>query len=279
MEGLIFVRLRDSGQVYPYNNGGLKVKEGDYVIVEHDRGQDYGQVVTSGEAACLKDTAAGQAGPPAGQAGKEPLRKILRLAKDGDIRQIEENRLKVKEVFTSCVKKIEEHKLDMKLVQAEYSFDRSKIVFYFTANGRVDFRNLVKDLAKIFKARIELRQIGVRDEARLFGGFGPCGRELCCARFLKDFEPVTIKMAKEEGLPLNPPKISGICGRLMCCLSFEYESYKLLSKGLPREGEHVHTPQGKGKVMSINVFKRAASVQLEDGTWITVSYKDKEHGK
>ncbi|MDD5196246.1 MAG: stage 0 sporulation family protein [Candidatus Omnitrophica bacterium] len=279
MESLIFVRLRDSGQVYPYNSGGLKVKEGDYVVVEHDRGQDYGQVVTSGEVACVKDNAAGQAGPSAGQVGKEPPKRILRLAKDTDIRQIEENRLKAKEVFNSCVKKIEEHKLDMKLVQAEYSFDRSKIVFYFTANGRVDFRNLVKDLAKIFKARIELRQIGVRDEARLFGGFGPCGRELCCARFLKDFEPVTIKMAKEEGLPLNPPKISGICGRLMCCLSFEYESYKLLSKGLPREGEHVHTPQGKGKVMSINVFKRTASVQLEDGTWITVSYKDKEHGK
>jgi cell fate regulator YaaT (PSP1 superfamily) len=279
MEGLIFVRLRDSGQVYPYNAGGLKVKEGDYVIVEHDRGQDYGQVVISGEAACPKDASGGQAGLPAGQVGKEQPKKILRLAKDGDIRQIEENRLKAKEVFNSCVKKIEEHKLDMKLVQAEYSFDRSKIVFYFTANGRVDFRNLVKDLAKIFKARIELRQIGVRDEARLFGGFGPCGRELCCARFLKDFEPVTIKMAKEEGLPLNPPKISGICGRLMCCLSFEYESYKLLSKGLPREGEHVHTPQGKGKVMNINVFKRAASVQLEDGTWITVNYKDKEHGK
>jgi cell fate regulator YaaT (PSP1 superfamily) len=287
MEGLIFVRLRDSGQVYPYNAGSLIVKEGDYVIVEHDRGQDYGQIVTSCEAACAKDTASGAQGslPAArlpdgqGQAGKEPPKKILRLAKDSDIRQIEENRVKAKEVFNSCIKKIGEHKLDMKLVRAEYSFDRSKIVFYFTANGRVDFRNLVKDLAKIFKARIELRQIGVRDEARLFGGFGACGRELCCARFLKDFEPVTIKMAKEEGLPLNPPKISGICGRLMCCLSFEYESYKLLSKGLPREGEHVNTPQGKGKVMGVNVFKRSASVQLEDGTWITVSYKDKEHGK
>lgn len=276
MEGLIFVRLRDSGQVYPYNAGGLAVKEGDYVIVEHDRGQDYGQVVTQ---CCQGASSGAESVSPEKQGSKEPPKKILRLAKDSDIRQIEENRVKVKEVFNSCVKKIGEHKLDMKLVQAEYSFDRSKIVFYFTANGRVDFRNLVKDLAKIFKARIELRQIGVRDEARLFGGFGPCGRELCCARFLKDFEPVTIKMAKEEGLPLNPPKISGICGRLMCCLSFEYESYKLLSKGLPREGEHVHTAQGKGKVMSVNVFKRTASVQLEDGSWIVVSYKDKEYGK
>ncbi|MFA5096487.1 MAG: stage 0 sporulation family protein [Candidatus Omnitrophota bacterium] len=274
MEGLIYVRLRDSGQTYAYNAAGFSVKEGDFVIVEHDRGQDYGVVVTPGS--CCKDASSGGG---AGQTGKEAPKKILRLAREPDIRQIAENRLKAKEVFNSCLKKIEEHKLDMKLVRAEYSFDRSKIVFYFTANGRVDFRNLVKDLAKIFKARIELRQIGVRDEARLFGGFGSCGRELCCAKFLKDFEPVTIKMAKEEGLPLNPPKISGICGRLMCCLSFEYESYKLLSKGLPREGEHVNTPQGKGKVMGLNVFNRTASVQLEDGTWITVSYKEKEHGK
>ena len=279
MESLIYVRLRDSGQVFAYNAAGFSVKEGDYVIVEHDRGQDYGLVVPSCEAHGKDSAPRYKEGQSAAEAGKEPPKKILRLAREADIKQIEENRVKAKEVFNSCVKKIEEHKLDMKLVQAEYSFDRSKIVFYFTANGRVDFRNLVKDLAKMFKARIELRQIGVRDEARLFGGFGPCGRELCCARFLKDFEPVTIKMAKEEGLPLNPPKISGICGRLMCCLSFEYESYKLLSKGLPREGEHVNTPQGKGKVMSVNVFKRTASVQLEDGTWITVSYKEKEYGR
>jgi cell fate regulator YaaT (PSP1 superfamily) len=266
MEGLVFVRLRDSGQVYPYQAGGLAIKDGTYVIVEHDRGQDYGLVVSSSEAQVDKDN-------------KEPPKRIIRIAKEGDVKQIEENRIKAKEAFNSCTKKITEHKLDMKLVQAEYSFDRSKIIFYFTANGRVDFRNLVKDLAKIFKARIELRQIGVRDEARLFGGFGPCGRELCCARFLKDFEPVTIKMAKEEGLSLNPPKISGICGRLMCCLSFEYESYKLLSKGLPHEGEHVHTNQGKGKVVSVNIFKRIVSVQLDDGALIQVSYKEKEHGK
>jgi cell fate regulator YaaT (PSP1 superfamily) len=260
MQGVILVRLRDSGQVHSYDAGNLEVKEGDYVIVEHDRGLDYGQIVSPSESV-LPDTNS-----------KEPLKKILRLAKESDLKQIEENRLKAKEAFNACIKKIEEHKLDMKLVQAEYSFDRAKIIFYFTANGRVDFRNLVKDLAKIFKARIELRQIGVRDEARLFGGFGPCGRELCCARFLKDFEPVTIKMAKEEGLPLNPPKISGLCGRLMCCLSFEYETYKLLSKGLPREGEHVHTQQGKGKVISVNVFKRTAMVELEDGAQIEVSY-------
>jgi cell fate regulator YaaT (PSP1 superfamily) len=266
MGEIVFVRLRDSGQAYPYNKGELQLKDGDYVIVEHDRGQDYGQVVSCGHGCMNKES-------------KEQPKKILRLAREGDLKQIEDNRVKAKEAFNSCSKKIGEHKLDMKLVQAEYSFDRSKILFYFTATGRVDFRELVKDLAKVFKARIELRQIGVRDEARLFGGFGPCGRELCCAKFLKDFEPVTIKMAKEEGLPLNPPKISGICGRLMCCLSYEYESYKILSKGLPHEGEHVHTPKGKGKVLSVNVFKRTAAVLAEDGTIVEVSYKEKDHEK
>lgn len=263
MEGKVLVRLRDSGQAHFYLAEKLGVKEGDYVIVEHDRGLDYGQIIPPSE------NTASESG------SKEAPKKIIRIAKENDLKQIEENRAKAKEAFNQCTKKIEEHKLDMKLVQAEYSFDRSKIIFYFTAEGRIDFRNLVKDLAKIFKARIELRQIGVRDEARLFGGFGPCGRELCCARFLKDFEPVTIKMAKEEGLPLNPPKISGLCGRLMCCLSFEYETYKLLSKGLPREGEHVHTQQGKGKVINVNVFKRTATVLLEDGVQIEVNYKEK----
>lgn len=260
MERMILVRLRDSGQTYLYNATDLDAKEGDYVIIEHDRGLDYGQIIFPKDAV-LDATS------------KETIKKIVRVATDRDLKQIEENRGKSKEAFNTCLKKIKEHKLDMKLVQAEYSFDRTKIIFYFTASGRVDFRNLVKDLAKIFKARIELRQIGVRDEAKLFGGFGPCGRELCCAKFLKDFEPVTIKMAKEEGLPLNPPKISGLCGRLMCCLSFEYETYKILSKGLPREGERIHTPEGKGKVISINVFKRTATVELEDGTQIEMSYK------
>lgn len=262
MEKIVLVRLRDSGQTYFYQAYNLEVKEGDYVIVEYDRGLDYGQIVSPNDAALDPKS-------------KEQPKKILRKASAIDLKQIEDNRLKAKEAFNNCIKKIEEHKLQMKLIRAEYSFDRTKIIFYFTASGRVDFRNLVKDLAKIFKARIELRQIGVRDEARLFGGFGPCGRELCCARFLKDFEPVTIKMAKEEGLPLNPPKISGLCGRLMCCLNFEYEVYKVLSKGMPREGERIHTPQGKGKVISINVFKRTAIIELEDGTQTEMSYKEK----
>ncbi len=260
MEKIIVVRLRNFGQAYFYNAAELDVKEGDYVIVEHDRGLDYGQIISPKAAAADKEL-------------KEPLKKILRPAGDKDLQQIAENKVKAKEAFNTCIKKISEHKLDMKLVRAEYSFDCNKIVFYFTASGRIDFRNLVKELAKIFKARIELRQIGVRDEARIFGGFGPCGRELCCAKFLKDFEPVTIKMAKEEGLPLNPPKISGLCGRLMCCLSFEYETYKMLSKGLPREGERVHHQQGKGKVISVNVFKRTATIELENGVMVEVKYK------
>ena len=268
MEGIIRVQLEASGQTQFYQAGNLNLKEGDCVIVEHDRGLDYGRVALPVHSHCRLE-----ADP------KEPPKKIIRLARESDLKQIEDNRVKAKEAFNACLKKIEEHKLDMKLVKAEYSFDRAKILFYFTSDGRVDFRNLVKDLAKIFKARIELRQIGVRDEARLFGGYGSCGRELCCRKFLKDFEPVTIKMAKEEGLPLNPPKISGLCGRLMCCLSYEYETYKILSKGLPREGEHVHTANGKGKVFSVNVFKRLVSVQLEEGGFIEVSYKEKEHGK
>ncbi|MFC1804374.1 stage 0 sporulation family protein [Candidatus Omnitrophota bacterium] len=259
MESKILIRLRDAGQNCLYNAAGLSIKEGEHVIVEHDRGLDYGQVISPKNRAQEKS--------------KETLKKVVRLATESDLRQIADNRCKAKSAFNACIKKIEEHKLDMKLVRAEYSFDRTKIIFYFTAEGRVDFRSLVKDLAKIFKARIELRQIGVRDEAKMFGGFGPCGRELCCAKFLKDFEPVTIKMAKEEGLPLNPPKISGLCGRLMCCLSFEYETYKSLSKGLPREGERVATPQGKGKVIGVNVFKRTATVQLESGIQVEVSYK------
>jgi len=260
MDKQILVRLRDFGQAYPYSGTDLIAKEGDYVIVEHDRGLDYGQIVTPCQCQIDKE-------------GKETLKKIIRIANESDLKQVEDNKVKAKEAFSTCLKKIGEHKLDMKLVRAEYSFDRSKIVFYFTAAGRVDFRNLVKDLAKIFKARIELRQIGVRDEAKIFGGFGPCGRELCCAKFLKDFEPVTIKMAKEEGLPLNPPKISGLCGRLMCCLSFEYETYKVLAKGLPKEGDKVTLQQGKGEVISVNVFKRTAAVKLEDGTIVENKYK------
>jgi len=261
MDKVAQIRLRQFGQTLYFTTGGLELKEGDYVIVEQDRGQDYGEVIASPETLVKVKI-------------EEPLRKVLRKATAADIKQIDENRLKAKEAILTCEKKITEHNLEMKLVEVEYSFDRSKIIFYFTAEGRIDFRELVKDLAKVFKARIELRQIGVRDEARFLGGFGPCGRSLCCATFLKDFEPVTIKMAKEESLPLNPTKLSGLCGRLMCCLAFEHETYSILSRGLPKEGEHVHIPQGKGIVVSVNILKRSYIVKLEDERQVEITLKE-----
>lgn len=254
---IVQIKLRDSNSISWYKISNLTVKIGDYVIVEAERGIDYGGV--NSEIIQQEQT-------------NGTTRSVLRMATKEDLSQIEENRKKAKEAFSVCLEKIQTHKLSMKLVSCEYSFDRSKILFYFTAESRVDFRELVKDLAKIFKARIEMRQIGVRDEAKLFGGFGPCGRELCCSRFLKDFEPVTIKMAKEQGLPLNPPKISGLCGRLMCCLSYEHECYRKLSHGLPKEGDKIDTPQGKGRVVSVNVLRRAVLVEISEGNQIEIIY-------
>jgi cell fate regulator YaaT (PSP1 superfamily) len=259
MHEAIQVKLRESGKITYFSTGGMTFKVGDYVIVEADRGLDYGQVLSETEAIVDSDL-------------EEPLRKIIRKANPWDMNQVDKNKKKIREVMDSCSKKIKDRKLAMKLIYAEFSFDRSKIVFYFTSEGRVDFRDLVKDLASAFKTRIELKQIGVRDEAKMLGGLGPCGRALCCATHLKDFEPVTIKMAKEQNLPLNPTKISGLCGRLMCCLGYEYSTYKDLMKGLPREGETIKTPKGNGKVISINALRRAATVELEDGSQIEVPY-------
>lgn len=223
------------------------------MIVEADRGLEYGEVVVSNEEVSDISSIEG------------PLRKIIRKANPWDERQIAKNKSKTKDLIKVCSKKIEEHKLPMKLVDAEYSFDRSKIIFYFTSENRVDFRDLVKTLASIFRVRIELRQIGVRDEARMLGGHGPCGRRLCCMSFLKDFDPVTIKMAKVQNLPLNPSKISGLCGRLMCCLGYEYKNYKECSRGLPREGKEVETKQGKGKVVAVNPLNRSVTVNFGEG--------------
>lgn len=259
MEKIIEIKIREYGQIAYARVNMDNFKIGDYLILEQDRGLDYACVVA------ILDSS--RSTPEA-----KLLKKVVRRATDKDLNQIEQNRQKAKQATNTCLSKIQEHKLPMKLVGAEYAFDTSKIIFYFTAEGRVDFRSLVKDLAKIFRVRIELKQIGVRDEAKLFGGIGPCGRKLCCATFLKNFEPVSIKMAKEEGLPLNPPKISGICGRLMCCLGYEYEIYKRLVRGLPQQGERLHTPQGKGKVISVNIFKRTVTVELEDGRQIKLNY-------
>lgn len=257
MYEVVQVRLREGGKIQYYEIGELRPKIGEFVIVEADRGLDYGEVISEPE--MVADIVL-----------EEPLRKITRIAAKADLEQIKKNREKTKEAFATCQKKIQEHALKMKLIEAEYSFDRSKLIFYFTAEGRIDFRELVKDLARIFKARIELKQIGVRDEARLLGGFGPCGKELCCATFLKDFEPVTIRMAKEQNLPLNPAKISGVCGRLMCCLGYEHRLYVELLKGLPREGERIEVEGGAGKVLSVNALKRSVTVDVGEGRQVEV---------
>lgn len=259
MQEAIQLRLREAGNILYYNTDNIRPKIGDYVIVEVERGQDYGQVISEPEMLLEADL-------------DKPLKRIVRVATKEDMYRINENKKRIKSAFQTCMRKTQERKLDMKLIDAEYSFDRTKLIFYFTSEGRIDFRELVKDLAHIFKVRIELRQIGVRDEAKMLGGFGHCGRSLCCATFLKGFEPVSIRMAKEQNLSLNPSKISGCCGRLMCCLGYEYQNYKKYLKGLPREGEKIKTKQGKGKVVSINVLKRKAIVQLEEGRQIEVDY-------
>ncbi|HIE35872.1 MAG TPA: stage 0 sporulation protein [Candidatus Omnitrophica bacterium] len=252
---IALVRLREAGPLMTYRVDE-SINLNDYVIVEADRGIDYGEVIEMSEMEVNLSEI---------DEKSTSLKSILRKVNEEDLKKIKHNKQAAKEAIRVCVRKVRQYKLDMKLVDAEYSFDKKKIVFYFTAEGRVDFRELVKDLAKVFKRRIEMRQIGVRDEARLFGGVGPCGQTLCCVRFLKRFEPVSMKMAKLQRLPLNAQKISGICGRLMCCLFYEYKIYRELSKGLPKEGQNIETPQGKGKVVSVNVLKRLVYVELEDG--------------
>jgi cell fate regulator YaaT (PSP1 superfamily) len=202
----------------------------------------------------------------------------MRKANPWDEKQIKKNRAKTRELMDICEKKIKEHKLPMKLVDAEYSFDRYKIIFYFTSDNRVDFRELVKNLASIFRVRIELRQIGVRDEARMLGGHGPCGRQLCCMSFLDHFEPVTIRMAKVQNLPLNPSKISGLCSRLMCCLGYEYETYRKCKRGLPKTGREIKTDSGKGRVINVNPLTRTVTVDLGDGKIKDVVFPEERKG-
>ncbi len=261
---VIQVKLRESGRIAYCHLEHQNVKPGDYVIIEVDKRLDYGQVISESET--VLDTDA-----------EKTFRKIVRVASDSDMKKIEENKRDVREVFNVCAQNIREKRLAMKLIDAEYSFDRSRLIFYFTAEGRIDFRDLVKEMADKFKARIDLRQIGVRDEARIFGGLGCCGRSLCCASFLHDFEPVTIKMAKEQNLPLNPSKISGVCGRLMCCLSYEYQTYKELLRDMPKEGDLVSTKEGKGKIVGINAIKKSIMVELDGGRQIEVPYGTPGH--
>jgi len=276
---IALVRLREGGQLMSYK-AGEEVKVNDYVIVEADRGLDYGEVIEISDAAAVAegDVCAPQEKDKNVKPDKKPsaVKSILRKVSSQDTKSIKDNKRDAKDAMKLCARKAKEYKLPMKMVDAEYSFDKKKIVFYFTSEGRVDFRELVKDLAKIFKIRIEMRQIGVRDEAKLFGGVGPCGQTLCCVRFLKSFEPVSMKMAKLQRLPLTSGKISGICGRLMCCLFYEYKTYRDLSKGFPKEGQTVDTPQGKGRVVYVNILKRAYHIQLEDGRLEKIVLPDNE---
>ena len=246
------IQLHKNGKAVYYDANGISVKPGDYVVVETGKGNELGQVILG-----CRD-----ADP---ETLPTPILKIIRIATEEDIQRGTENRRKEQEAYIICQKKIAEHKLDMKLVSVEYTFDNSKILFYFTANGRVDFRSLVKDLASVFKMRIELRQIGVRDEAKLLGGLGPCGRPICCGTFLDDFQPVSIKMAKEQNLSLNPAKISGVCGRLMCCLKYEQDHYEKTRRRMPRVGREVSTPDGTGTVTDLNIVKETVFVRITNG--------------
>ena len=252
MKNIIGVRFKKLGKIYFFNPKGLKVKKGDKVIVETTQGEEYGEVMIPNRFVNDEKIVA-------------PLKKVIRLANNKDNKHYEECRKKEKEAFKTCQKKIKEHNLKMTLTDVEYKFDDSKILFYFTADGRIDFRELVKDLAAIYKTRIELRQIGVRDEVKRIGGNGVCGRELCCCTFLRDFEAVSIKMAKEQNMSLNPSKISGNCGRLMCCLKYESNVYEDKLKRLPNVGAIVKTEDGEGEVDNIETLKEVVRVKIKDG--------------
>lgn len=244
------VRFKETGKIYYFDPNGQTLEEGEKVIVETARGVECGEVAMS-NSDVNEETVV------------QPLKKLIRKATSDDLKKVIENKEKEKSAFVACEKKIEEHGLEMKLVDVEYTFDNSKILFYFTADGRVDFRELVKDLAGMFRTRIELRQIGVRDEAKMLGGIGICGREFCCSTYLNGFQPVSIKMAKEQGLSLNPVKISGACGRLMCCLKYEQDAYLDLLHNTPKVGALVSTPEGKGVVIDQNLLTRKLTVRLD----------------
>lgn len=249
MYNVIGVRFKKAGKIYYFDPVEHPVEKEQSVIVETARGIEYGKVVVGQKQVGESDVVL-------------PLKKVIRIANEEDAQVVEENRNAAQHAFQICMEKIKTHQLRMKLVDVEFTFDRNKIIFYFTAEGRVDFRELVKDLASVFRTRIELRQIGVRDEAKMLGGIGPCGRVLCCSSWLGDFEPVSIKMAKDQHLSLNPTKISGLCGRLMCCLKYEHDNYESVKEELPGIGKVVITSLGEGKVTAINASEKSVYVQL-----------------
>ncbi len=240
---VVGVRFKKAGKIYYFDPEKTEYTYGQNVIVETARGMEFGTVVIPN-----RDIDESEA--------VLPLKPVTRLATDSDIQKNKQNKEKEREAFDVCLEKIRDHKLEMRLIATELTFDNNKLIFYFTADGRIDFRELVKDLAAVFRTRIELRQIGVRDEAKYVNGIGICGRTLCCATFLGDFHPVSIKMAKDQGLSLNPTKISGVCGRLMCCLKYEQNVYEELIKNLPKEGDLIETPEGQGEVLSVNVLRQ-----------------------
>lgn len=246
------VRFKRPGKIYYFDHGDLQLEKGMHVIVDTAMGEEYGEVVFANKE--VEDTEV-----------TEPLKKVIRITNEKDEKMLAEFKAKEKEAFDICVEKIKKHELPMKLVDVEYKFDGSKVIFYFTADGRIDFRELVKDLAAVFRTRIELRQIGVRDEVKRIGGNGICGRELCCCSFLGNFETVSIKMAKEQNISLNPSKISGNCGRLMCCLKYEQEVYEEKLKRLPKVGAIVKTEDGEGTVEEVETLKEKVKVKVKDG--------------
>lgn len=253
MKDIICVRFRTAGKIYYFSPGELEIKRGMHVIVETARGKEYGRVVSDIKQIDEEEL-------------KSPLKQVIRIATEEDADRETLNRIREQEAFKICKERIAAHELEMKLIDAEYTFDGGKLLFYFTADGRVDFRELVKDLAGQFRTRIELRQIGVRDETKIIGGIGICGRELCCHAYLSDFAPVSIRMAKEQNLSLNPAKISGVCGRLMCCLRNEEETYEYLNKKLPANGDIVTAPDGtRGVVESVNVLRQKVRIIVDEG--------------
>ncbi len=258
---VVGVRFKKAGKIYYFDPENTEFSYGQNVIVETARGMEFGTVVIPNRDVSEEDII-------------PPLKPITRTATDEDIEKNKRNKEKEKEAFEICVEKIKKHGLEMRLIATELTFDNNKLIFYFTADGRIDFRELVKDLASVFRTRIELRQIGVRDEAKYVNGIGICGKTLCCATFLGDFHPVSIKMAKDQGLSLNPSKISGACGRLMCCLKYEQDAYEYLLKDLPKEGDIIDTPEGQGEVLSVNVLKQVikAAIKKQPKNDIGVSF-------
>ncbi len=262
MRRIVEVQVGEYRGVSRFDAREIPCRRGDLVILDVERGMEFGRVVSDGPRPCETGGVAG---------------KVVRPVTEGDRNQIANNRAKAQDAIGLCARKITERRLGMRLVKSEYTFDCSKIIFFFTADGRVDFRNLVKDLARVFRLRIELKQIGVRDKAKIVGGYGVCGREFCCSSYMKGFHPLSIKMAKEQHLPLNPSRISGVCGRIKCCMAYEFSVYKESARTLPRLGERISIPEGRGRVVDVHILRRLVTVDLGEGKLVKVTYADREH--